>query len=960
MKRLLHALMPVALGALACHTAQAVPARGLPQAMEQPDGTMVTVTLCGDEFFNWFLTEDGLVAARDSEGVLRLVGNDGRLTSIPVMNIAQRDASYAASISTLQPQTAFEAMRSEAEAQSLFASYRAGRDQSLRARYALSDPKWDNADGHDLRKFPNEGEQKVLVILVGFPDEKWSFSGDPKAEMTSILNKPGYNSDGFTGSAYDFFYESSNGIFRPEFDVYGPVTVSKSVQYYGERSGSQSDLHAAELICEACQLLDGEINFADYDRDGDGVVDNVYMFFAGPGENEGAESWRIWPHAWDVRYSSEPYLRLDGVQIGHYACSNELIRGTKRMAGIGTMCHEFSHVLGLPDLYATSYTGAQTPGNYSCMDQGPYLNNGRTPPLFSGYERFAVEWQKPVDITSGEQITMLPLAKHGNTYRMTLDPKRPNEYFIFENRQKGGFDTFIPHHGMLVWHINFEKSFWTSNIVNNTPTDQHVDIVEADGTGDDNSRQGDPFPGNNGVTFFNAEGKPAFANVDGTKSTLGLSQITESTDGTISFTVGGGRDENSTLTAPIPEMTLVEAGPDYFVIQPKDINAGEKKSEAEGEQTDRYMLSASTTVYDEDKDAFITTTTPGYEGLTFEGSEPLKISGLKTGGPYTVNIYRLGELNMSDPQRMTMSIAGDDMTATQPQISGGESNKFSWTKIAGADRYLLTVAKRTYADEAKSVEATFDNRRNPSGWESLGTFSSTAGTFGTSAPSLALSDAGDYIWSKEFTGRNIVGISLWASTNVTAGSASIRLYSANKLGALAHIATATVPAGGGELTFDAIPQGVTSFVIMSTVPAGKKVFIDDIAITTRDIVGDKPVGSYDNMEVEGNETQLSHDIKEGESYVAYVKAAKGNTVGKASNALDFVGTVVTGVTTIEADKIAFSVCDGMVIPGNTAEPYSVYMPDGRIVAYNVKGLLRLPVRGIYLIRSKSGEMKVIF
>lgn len=934
--------------------AWAVPARGLPQKMEQPDGTSITVSLCGDEFFSYFLTDDGLMADRDTSGVFRLIGNDGRLTDIPVVNSSERTSEYNARIRDIEPSRAFAARSAAAAAASPFKDYREDRNATFKARLKkLSDSKWDNEDGHDIRAFPTEGEQKVLVILVAFPDAPWTFSNDPKSEMNAILNQPGYNSDRFTGSAYDFFYESSNGVFRPQFDVFGPVTVSKSVEYYGERLNSTSDLHVAELVLEACQMLDDEINFADYDRDGDEVVDNVYMFFAGPGENEGAETWRIWPHAWDVRHSSEPILRLDGVQIGHYACSNEVIYRTNRMAGIGTMCHEFSHVLGLPDLYATEYTGAQTPGSFSCMDQGPYNNDGRTPPLFSGYERYAVEWQKPIDITSGEQITMLPLSLHGHVYRMTLDHERPTEYFLFENRQQEGFDSFIPHHGMLVWHINFDKNKWTSNKVNNTPTDQHVDIVEADGSGDESSREGDTFPGAEGITSFTADGEPAFANIDGTRSQLGLTDITESADGTVSFKVGNGRDENSSLLADTPELKITEAGPDYIVI-------GSEEMPAEAEHNNLFMVSVSTTTYDEDADRFTTDLLPGYESLTFDGEATMTVSGLQPKVPYTVSVYRMGEYNVSDPQRLIATVGGEDVSGSRPEIFGGEDNRFSWTKINGADKYLLTVAKRRYTDSEVKVVGTFDNRRNPSGWESLGTFSSAEGTFGTSAPSFCFAENDEYIWTKDFGNHNITKLSMWAATNVTVGTATLHLYSTDSEGALAHISSLPVPKEGETITFDNLPQGVTRFVLLATVPAGKKVFVDDITIETLDILKDEPVEGYEDKEITDTFAEVNEGVIAGETYVAFVKAASGSAVGKASNALEFVSAKGSKVDTIQGDNPGFKVANGMVIPSDASTPYSLYMLDGRVVATDVKGAYQLPEHGVYLLLMASKIFKVIY
>jgi len=194
------------------------------------------------------------------------------------------------------------------------------------------------------------GSKRFLVLLVQFNDLYFSVSNSNLA-FTRMLNQEGYSENGGTGSVRDYYYENSSGAFAPEFDVIGPITLSKSVRYYGanKEDGGEMYERSQEMVIEAAQLARQQygVNFSQYDNDGDGIVDNVFVFFAGHNEAEGGPDYTIWPHAWNVYYENVVY---DGVRLSSYACASEL-RGHQgtTMAGIGTYCHEFGHVLGMPD-----------------------------------------------------------------------------------------------------------------------------------------------------------------------------------------------------------------------------------------------------------------------------------------------------------------------------------------------------------------------------------------------------------------------------------------------------------------------------------------------------------------------------------------------------------------------------------------------------------------------------------
>ena len=354
-----------------------------------------------------------------------------------------------------------------------------------------------------------------------------------------MLNEEGYNQNGATGSAVDYFRASSFNQYNPTFDVYGPYTLSQTMSYYGrDVSEEGDDAHAVEMIVEACSLAAADgVDFSNYDTDNDGVIDFVFVFYAGYSQAEGASSNTIWPHSWEVRDTATYHgtwwrdieyetpadysnyegtaddVTFNGKRLYTYACASELkgVSGSY-MTGIGTFTHEFSHVLGLPDLYATNYASHKTMGEWDILDAGPYNNDGCTPPIYSAYERFFMGWMTPTLLTESNKYTLEHIETSNKAFMITssgthnmngADPS-PSEFYLLENRQQTGWDTYIPGHGMLVTRVNYDPSKWNENTVNNDGSDMGVDIIEADGISsvtysdygyaDTGGKQGDVFP----------------------------------------------------------------------------------------------------------------------------------------------------------------------------------------------------------------------------------------------------------------------------------------------------------------------------------------------------------------------------------------------------------------------------------------------------------------------------------
>ena len=340
----------------------------------------------------------------------------------------------------------------------------------------------------------------------------------------NIANKIGFtNSLGFKGSVKDYFLAQSNGQFELDFDVVGPYTLSQNMAYYGAHGkDGQVDVKPGHMVLEACQMADKDVNYADYDWDGDGEVDQVFVIYAGFGEADGGSEDTIWPH--ESRLSSwvgNPYATKDGVSVNTYACGNENTKdmlGRSRINGIGTICHEFSHCLGYPDLYDTNYGGNFGMGSFDLMCSGSYNGESFCPPNYSAYEKWIAGWIKPTVLDKPASVKSMQAqdVKYGQAFVVYNDNNK-NEYYLIENRQQnvGIWDNLLPASGMMITHVDYDENIWEYNNVNtivNYSGDyayldndhQRLTIFHADneeGTSAD-SQAGDlyPFNGNNSLT----------------------------------------------------------------------------------------------------------------------------------------------------------------------------------------------------------------------------------------------------------------------------------------------------------------------------------------------------------------------------------------------------------------------------------------------------------------------------
>ena len=477
-------------------SAGAVPAkRGQWRTVTLTDGTTVRVEMHGDEHLHFWKDAEGIVYQEDPL--------TGRFQQKSLEEMAKNSSVRRQQVRRLQQNRRLQA----AKRQNVF-----------------------------------QGVKKGLIILAQFQDRIFQDSHD-KNLYNRIANERGFTNEmGFKGSVKDYFIDQSEGQFELDFDVVGPVTVSKGYAYYGKNDASGDDVKPGELIYEAVSLAADSVDFTQYDWAGDGEVDQVFVVYAGIGEAQNTtEKNTIWPHMWALKEAYGETLTIDGVTVNTYACGPELSTGDY-IDGIGTFCHEFSHCMGFPDLYDTRYNGDNFGmGSWSLMDYGSYNGDSFVPCGYTSYERMVCGWKMPVELTEETLVeSMAPINDGGNTY-IIYNGGNQNEYYLLENRQLIGWDRELPGHGLLVLHVDYDANAWYENTVNNDPDRQRCTIIHADNKDGwyDEIRDPYPYKGNDSLTNLSTPAAKVYnANSDGTYYlNRGIRDIKESSDGLISFRI---------------------------------------------------------------------------------------------------------------------------------------------------------------------------------------------------------------------------------------------------------------------------------------------------------------------------------------------------------------------------------------------------------------------------------------
>ena len=533
----------------------AVPARKGLLILRQPDGTQIRAYLSGDEFGHIMMTEDGCSLVQDAEGWWCYARYDffGHR-----LNTGEHAGDPGA------PATVVAASRS--------IPY-----DLLRKKRTVRHSRRNNFLAQErarTRAGENGRIRHGLIILAQFPDLNFTYTKD---DFERIINGSA------STTALSYFKDQWKDSYTFRFDITEVVTLPQTYAYYGANNDDGDDGKAAEMIIDACNAADATIDFSAYDNDGDGEVDNVFVFYAGPNESEGAGDKYIWPHMWYVLSGAGlPPCRLDGVLVDNYACTSEMRldenqSGYTTLATIGTFCHEYTHTFGIPDLYDVDNegSGGYAEAMWNCidlMDAGNYNNSGRTPPNYSAVERWYFEMSEGKALTEGVH-TLRPVQNNGDYYYLETDNE--GEVYLFECRQAKGWDAHIGGSGLLIYHIDGSMQSagestsqgrdlkalerWGLNEVNARPDHQCVDLIEPDTEARQRYQTAVknrnypailtlathafwPFED---VSLYTSDTDPAFKFWSDADSPLGLSDIRRNTDGSVTFTVFNNLDQKA-------------------------------------------------------------------------------------------------------------------------------------------------------------------------------------------------------------------------------------------------------------------------------------------------------------------------------------------------------------------------------------------------------------------------------
>ena len=490
--RLLHILGLLTLSA----QIYAVPARFHVFRAQMSDGTFQNIRFCGDEYRSYYVNEEGCLVEKEETGCFR--------------------------VTSLRPQDKV--------------GVKAVRGMGLGIPGAAA--------------IKPLGSPRIPVILVNFSDEKLTVAETAKGIADYYEKYCNGTRDGILytgagrGAVRDYFAQQSDSLFLPEFEVIGPVALDKPMAYYGENSPSGAkDIRFSEFCSEALEQAMALVpGFKTrFDNDGNGTVDLAFFIYAGlPESDPGVTEDAIWP-----KEMIRP-MTINGVTVSVTACCSELSKGSSGNlpSGIGTMCHEVSHALGLPDEYDTNYT-ALGMSYWSLMDSGNYCDNGKTPCGLTAYERDLLGWRPLTVLERSTTVRLRPLEAGGAGYKV-VNEANPDEYYVLENRQHVGWDNGLMKlgHGMLVVHVDYDETAWKNNMLNMNATHQRMSFIPANNryVGPYNAESsadllnalgGQPYPGTEENTALTNETTPASLVFTGTRMNKPITQIRELENGDI-------------------------------------------------------------------------------------------------------------------------------------------------------------------------------------------------------------------------------------------------------------------------------------------------------------------------------------------------------------------------------------------------------------------------------------------
>ena len=512
-------------------SAWAISATPFPIKSVQPDGSVLQIRKIGNEHFNYTVTdEDSVLIVRDTTGYWHYADEHGKKTGMRAHAKSKRGSKEKNFLKKRNSRQILEKFR-ETRLKKLQERREQENSQPMMLQsspmkandYGWGGNGWNTGTQVTNTNTPTrprlnsvrkEGDVRGLVVLVQFSDVRFK-RDNAQEEYTNFLNKEGYSNYFMKGSARDFFIANSFGKYRPTFDVAGPITLKGNRDSYGALVDPQNiAVGAVKALSEAMDsLVAANFDFTPYDSDNDKEVDFVYMIYAGVGSADTDVQTAIWPHSYNL------LKRLTrNISMNRYACSAEIDgqaymyrKSTDALNGIGTFCHEFSHVLGLQDHYDVNVNDTRTkvrftPGQWDLMDAGSYncpqnkyMSTSCSPANLSAFERFSLGWLEPRRLEISDTTFILNAIQENDG--LVLTSKNDNEYYFVDFRLKEDFDEGLPNKGMLIWHINYDKTAWSRNELN-VSDPMRVDLIEADGKADGYSIANDAFPTNR-VNSFN-------------------------------------------------------------------------------------------------------------------------------------------------------------------------------------------------------------------------------------------------------------------------------------------------------------------------------------------------------------------------------------------------------------------------------------------------------------------------
>ena len=909
--------LSLALVACLAQAAKAVSAYPGTIRVKQADGTWLSVVMRGDEKGHWMMTADNIPLAYNAAtcNYDYAVWSGGMLKASGV-KATEKDQRTAEVNAFLKKQNfnAIEQSLLQCRQNSVLKSKKLRVNTAEKAGYSIQDER--------LTDFPTTGEVHPLVILVQFADTKFSTTGDDVNQFyQDMFNKPGFTyTNGANGSVRDFYIDTSNGQFQPYFDVVGPITLPQKFSYYGTNKGSTDNPERLEeFVREACQLADETVDFSKYDLNGDGYVDNVYFYFAGYGEADSGEANTIWPHSTTYEQLQKDAsltvksLQLDGVKIGKYTCSNEIngtIRTHAQHTGIGTFVHEFGHVLGLADYYDTYYGSATfAPGAFDTMASGSYNNTGNTPPAFSAYERACLGWTSLEELNAGtDTLTVLPELKESNkAYRVSVNGTKGNEFFVLENRQQKGWDSYIPGHGMLLWHIDYDEDAWTSNMVNITGSHQRVDIVEADDRRTESTQAGDPFPGTSNVTQWQ------LTSWAGDKI-LSLDDIEEK-NGVVSLMQG---DLNLKLATP--QINFQEVADSSVVLSWGAVPMAKE-----------YILNVNKLLTEGKKPV------AAFTGKTFTDAGELTVDGLEPETSYEFSLVASRGSYTSDEFTQcitTQAIPFSKYYVTELKADAITEKGFtaSWTGIDATDDYEVTLSKMVYAKDTTSQGYDFSSELDglPSGWSTDGSLNLSY--YGEQTPSLRLNKAGSNL-KVAYADQRISSLSFYARTS--SSTRATLVVEAMRDGVWYE--EGSIEGGKGDVvngkvyTFNF--ENADSVRISLSQRTSGAFFIDDVYAGCHALQYE-PLSAYNGLSTHGQTSCQFTGLESGCRYALEVRGKQGDMLSYGSQKLIVIVGESTGIANIANTAISQGILydlSGRKMTKNARHLNGIYIKNGKKV-----------------------------